>query len=430
MRSLAETRGALEWALRAIGIAGLTALLVLSARESDSTRSTDVDTGSVGEELSRLTLASPPPGRIHARLASVPGPVSRDWLLALARAGSRVTWSGDLPAAAMAVRAIATPAGGFNVEIAAPVGQTVVLRDDASPIDSLSTRTPVSRIPVAALSGAAVAQIAGATLSASATDSAIVRRVLVLGSPSWETRFVVDALEEYGWQVDARFPVAPGVRITTSAAPPLDTGSYSAVVVLDASAAERSGEIARYVSRGGGVVMSAAAARAPAFADLRVSVSAPAAVAGGPAGDEVDLASLPFVPLTPRPGSVVLHTSGSSPAVAARRFGAGRVLQTGYADTWRWRMAGDSAAPRLHRLWWSGLVSSAAYAPRVRTSNVAAVPDEAPLASLVHALGQRSLPPELSSANTRAAPDFRWVFLIVTAAFLLEWVSRRLRGLR
>ena len=44
-------------------------------------------------------------------------------------------------------------------------------------------------------------------------------------------------------------------------------------------------------------------------------------------------------------------TAASS--LAARRAGAGRVVQLGYDETWRWRLAGSGDAPTAHRDYWS-----------------------------------------------------------------------------
>jgi hypothetical protein len=132
-----------------------------------------------------------------------------------------------------------------------------------------------------------------------------------------------------------------------------------------------------------------------------------------------------------RSDAVPLESRGSAVTIAARRIDAGRVIQVGYDETWRWRMSGGDAALAAHREWWSRLVSSVAYAPlsrRVSAGDVAI--DEMPLASLVDAVG----PPAAPRAAPRSRPDSQRttmiLFAIAVGALLLEWASRRLRGAR
>src|SRR6185503_3060787 len=122
-----------------------------------------------------------------------------------------------------------------------------------------------------------------------------------------------------------------------------------------------------------------------------------------------------------------LQRRASVTSIAARRVGAGRVVQSGYQDTWRWRMAGGDESVRDHRKWWSGLVSGVAYAPplprnstsRPQPENPAqSVSDEAPMASLVATLGPQTpstsvLTSVRSPANTRA-----WLFVILAVALI------------
>jgi hypothetical protein len=107
------------------------------------------------------------------------------------------------------------------------------------------------------------------------------------------------------------------------------------------------------------------------------------------------------------------------------------VVQSGYDETWRWRMSGGDDALAAHREWWSRLVTAVAYAPlvrRVSTGDVAI--DETPLASLIDAIGQ---PTALDTAP-RSTPDTsrttRILFALALGGLLLEWASRRLRGAR
>jgi hypothetical protein len=132
-----------------------------------------------------------------------------------------------------------------------------------------------------------------------------------------------------------------------------------------------------------------------------------------------------------KPDAVPLESRDEAVTVAARRVGAGRVVQLGYDETWRWRMVGGDEATATHREWWSRLVSSVAYAPLVRRTSAGDVAiDEAPLASLIDALGAAS-PLDAAAAPERdGTRTTRILFALVVGGLLLEWASRRLRGVR
>jgi hypothetical protein len=131
-----------------------------------------------------------------------------------------------------------------------------------------------------------------------------------------------------------------------------------------------------------------------------------------------------------RPDAVALESRDANVMVAARRVDAGRVVQVGYDETWRWRMGGGDEAAAAHREWWSRLVAAVAYAPLVPRSSVAATVDEMPLASLVDALGPAT-PLDASLAPRRDTSRITWIlFALVLASLLAEWTSRRLRGAR
>jgi hypothetical protein len=252
----------------------------------------------------------------------------------------------------------------------------------------------------------------------------------VIGNAAWETKFVTAALEEEGWKVDAFIHVAPQVDVTQGAIASIDTSRYSAVVAVDEAAAPYADRIAQFARSGGGVVLTPQAAATDALASLRSGAAnrVSSEDASIQASGSVNLANLPLAPITSlRADAVPLEKRGSGVAVAARRVFAGRVAQLGYEDTWRWRMAGAPDAVRDHRLWWSNIVASVAYAPRIsRTINEGA--DAAPLASFVAAVGPSS---SASSASNAAANVQRWpmwLFLLIAVALLAETASRRLRG--
>ena len=130
----------------------------------------------------------------------------------------------------------------------------------------------------------------------------------------------------------------------------------------------------------------------------------------------------------------MLESRGNAGAVAARRVGAGRVVQSGYDETWRWRMAGGDEAASAHREWWSRLVSAVAYAPLVQRTSTGDVAlgtiDETPLASLIDALGSATTLTAGLAPETDGTAPTRVLFALVVASLLLEWASRRLRGAR
>jgi hypothetical protein len=129
--------------------------------------------------------------------------------------------------------------------------------------------------------------------------------------------------------------------------------------------------------------------------------------------------------------AVALESRESAVTVAARRVDAGRVVQSGYDETWRWRMAGGDEAAAAHREWWSRLVAAVAYAPIVArpVASDAAI-DETPLASLIDALGPASTFDAAAVPTRDGTRTTRSLFALVVGALLLEWASRRLRGVR
>jgi hypothetical protein len=126
-------------------------------------------------------------------------------------------------------------------------------------------------------------------------------------------------------------------------------------------------------------------------------------------------------------GSVVLERQGGDVAVAARRIGAGRVVEIGYHDLWRWRMEGGEGAPEAHRAWLARLVAGVANTGVHPIDAPAA--DAAPLATLIQRLGPPT--PDREPGQPGSADRWmRWAFALICFALLGEWASRRLRGLR
>jgi len=299
-------------------------------------------------------------------------------------------------------------------------------------IDSLATGGN-AELELASVEGDLRARGTTYTASTIARDTIALRPVLVLGVASWESKFTIAALEERGWRVASRLRVAPGVEITQGPLGAIDTSRYAAVVVLDTSAAPAADAIARYARTGGGVVLAANTARLASLSGIAAgAVGARVAGIAGAVASAVPRTGLGVFPVAAaRSDAVPLERRSAAVTVAARRVDAGRVVQTGYDETWRWRMSGGEEAVAAHREWWSHLVSAVAYAPLVRRASTGDVAiDETPLASLIDAVG----PATSLDAAPRSDPDrsrtTRLLFAIVVGALLLEWASRRLRGAR
>ncbi len=389
------------------------------------------DSRTLSSALAAWTLA-PVPTSVHLSLTSAPAARERDWLHALARAGVRVSWSGDsIPATAIEVAARSDPAGGVRAYVAAPADSRATLSDAVGLLDSVSVTAAVNAMSIPIASGAVDILVGGQHAHATAPDSLLARQVIVLGQAGWEGKFAIASLQERGWKVSSRLRVAPGIFATQGTPNALDTTRTSVVIVLDSSAAVYANAIAAYERNGGGVVLAGDAAK----------ISALRAIAPGRVGPRIPAASLSFASATPRralgffpvvalgPDAVALEVRDGRVVAAARRVGAGRVVQLGYDETWRWRLAGSGDAPVAHREFWSQVVSAAAYrATKPIGVSRAATADAAPLASLYAALG-----PPAAAHGTAAIAGARlpwWLLAALGALLLGEWGSRRLRGAR
>lgn len=412
-------------------IAALAVMLWQSLHKQPSAADREVRSRTLSGMLASWTRTATAPERIHVQLDSVPGPLERDWLRALAAAGSKVAWTGDLTPLMTAAQPIASPAGGLRVSIAAPAGSVLELRDEVGIIDTVGAKSSGASLIVSSATRELTARADHSSATATPRDSLTLHKVLVIADADWESKFVIAALEEDGWKVDAFVRVAPGVDVTQGSIAAIDTSRYSAVVALDSAVAPYAARINEFVRSGGGIVMAPAAAAVDAFAPLRsgligrISTQEPPILNGAP----VTLASLPVAPLTGlRTDAVPLGKRSNAVTVAATRVGAGRSVQIGYEDTWRWRMAGGPSSVGDHRAWWTSLVSSVAYAPRTSIAPGTLTTDDAPVAELVAALGPRVAGPTVASDAVNRSHWMVWLFIILSLALLLEVASRRLRG--
>lgn len=393
-------RIALEWALRALSI-GLLTLLLWRALRPTVAPATTATAGSATLDRALLAWTRQLPPRAVLTLDSVPTPEQRDWLAALRHAGVALAWTGTLwPPTAVAVSALPDPAGAWQIDAAAARGARLTLRDELGSVDSLHVTGAGARLVVPRIVGHVTARSGGASASASARDSLVLRRVLVEGTASWETRFTVAALQERGWTVDALMHVAPSVDVRVGVPTAPDTERYAAAIAVDTSAHLIATAAGSFVRGGGGLITLHDAASI------------------GPAGV----------------GSVVLEQRADG-VVRAARFGAGRMIRVGYPELWRMRMAGgDSVTDPVarHREWLARAVASVAYTPRipVRTRGI---DDPAPYADLVARLGPGTSMPSTRRSSSASAlgaiPDALLGALVLLSLFG-EWLSRRLRGAR
>jgi hypothetical protein len=383
--------------------------------------------------LARWT-SDPGIGGVHVEMRSPPGPVERAWLRGLAAAGVDVGWSGDLAALAVAASPIRDPLGGVIVSVTGTGDGAIGIEDAAGPLDSLESESGAATLTLRAAARPIRARVARVEATARKDGTPTLRGVLVLGRASWETRFAVIALEERGWRVTARIPVAPGIDVTQGSLQPIDTGRYSAVVILDSTGQDLAAAVTRYVRSGGGLVLAGDAGRVAGLAQLAPGVvgrrvGSPIVIeARGPSLD-----ILGFHPITRTSAdAAVLRADRGSAAIAVRRVEGGRVLHAGYDESWRLRMAGGADGEAAHREWWSRLVSTVAYAPIVEDSGGTAdggEADGAPLAALHHALGGPA-----PAAAARAGLSGEWRrpehLVLILILILAEVVSRRARGAR
>jgi hypothetical protein len=431
MRSRPDLRRALELAARVGAIALLAWMIVRAAAPHGSAQAQErTDARALDAALAAWTLA-PEPTAVHVTAVFAPAEREREWLRALAHAGVRVSWSGDsIPATAVEVAARIDPAGGVRAYVAAPTGSRATLSDAVGLIDTLETARGANALSLPVTAGALDLLVRDQHARAAAPDSLLPRQVVVLGRAGWEGKFVMAALEERGWKVSSRLRVGPNVSVTQGTPLALDTARTAAVIALDSSVAQYAGAIAAFERSGGGVVL---AGDAPLATALR-------ALAPGRAGPRIAAASLSFASATPRRAlgflpvvalasdAVPLESRDGRVIAAARRVGAGRVVQLGYDDTWRWRLAGTGDAPAAHRDYWTAVVSAAAYRAMKPIAPTTLVGDAAPLASLYADLGAPSAPPAAAVSGTAGLRW--WMFALLALLLLAEWTSRRLRGAR
>jgi hypothetical protein len=363
---------------------------------------------------------------LHAALDAAPSRLAIAWLTALRHAGHGVSWNGSPTPAVIAAEPMIDPTGGVRVSVSAPANSRVTLADAAGPIDSARVGGLGATFIVPLSIDSLLIGVNQQRLTVARPSDAMPRPVLVVGDAGWEAKFVASALEERGWKVVTRFAVAPGVDVHAAERPQIDTAHLSAIIAIDSSVATLGSAVERFVEEGGGLVLAGAAASARSASPLAAGTVGLRTHPNVAANDTIGLGTTGYFPVASLKDDAVAidrRASGGGVAVAARRVGAGRVLQIGYDDSWRWRMAGAPGAEAAHREWWSRVVSSVAYAPP-SVSDARAF--DAPVATLFSKLG----PPRPAPAASRGNIDPRLLLAIIVVLLLVEWTSRRLRGLR
>jgi len=424
MRSPADRR-ALEWGLRAAALALLVWLIVLASLPRQLRGRAEADLAQ-WETMRAEWAWHPPADSMAVVLSAAPAPAVRDWLVALRRSGTIVGWSNDgIPPVMLEVEPRQDPAGGLLLRLAGPSGATVSFADGLGVLDTVVIGVDAgSTVRLPPVAGPVIGSLGNTSAWATSAGSDTHRRILLLGLAGWEARFVAAALEERGWVVDARYAVAPGIDVSQGAPMPPDTARYSAVIVLDSAADRYAGAIGNFVRSGGGLVLTGrvgAALRALTPGTMAATPRHAAAIAFEPDDPRRALSYAELRPLVP--DAVPLEVREGRPVVAGRRVGAGRVVQSGYRDSWRWRMSGGEGSVAAHRAWWADLVAGVAYAPAAMDQPG----DPAPFARLVDALGAPTTP---SPARPPGAPLYPWLVAGLFLCLLLEWTSRRLRGAR
>lgn len=431
MPSRAEWRRWGEWALRLVLVAVLAIALWRSIRAVQRGTVTESVRASAADDALHRATTSERVGAVHVNVDGALSPMQRDWLVALAGAGVRVSWDGEVPAMAVSVDRAREPVAPARLRLVADSGVSIVIVDSVGVIDSVRAVHGVT-LEIADAVGHVVARQGSFSASAPVPDRSERRDVLVLGRAGWESRFVLAALGEAGWHARGRLPVAPGVMVTDASLLPLDTSRYDVVIALDSTAADLATAIARFVAQGGGAIVAGSAIELGAL--RRVVPARAAARRPGRillAGDTLTRADLPLRPLgVARSDAVALERQPAGLALTIRRAGDGRVAAVGYDESWRWRMEGGAAGAAAHREWWSrlaGLVAPEREVAGTVMSPTNEAGDAAPRAALIAALG----PPSRAALSSSSLSSSRFPLLLLVLAalaLLAETASRRFRG--
>ena len=445
--SLAEQSGAraariLGATLHAVAFVCMALLLWRSLTPENSRRSlVGVDMrGQLDASLSALIRTASDTVDVH--LHSAPDARARVALRALRSSGRVLRLSSDRALTPVAVSAEGEwrASGGARVQAVGADSVAAVISDAAGVIESttfppagIQSRTgPVQGVLQV---GVRSARASVAPLIARAPQSA---RVLVLGGATWESRFLIAALEEGGWPVDVAVSLSPKVTVTQGSTRAPNRDRHSIVIVLPGAASSAMAALPEFVRGGGGLVIVGDAARSRSLSSLRAGT--PGAMMSGEAGAESGTQprhGLDLIPVAELvDGGVALESRDGRIAVAARRVGAGRVVQVGYDNSWLWRMGGNDDAPIAHRRWWtailSGVVRQSAPVSTMRLDPEHDTLSAAPIAALARDVGLpvvRASSVDTMSRSFIASFDPRWLLGLAVLSLVATWLLRRWRGL-
>lgn len=441
-------RSRTEWperVLRAIGVLALLGALVSTARPSRAPLRPTVDSLRVVDRaldarlVSAITRGTLSPSQLLLRV--VPDDSARALLHAARDAALPLGWSVEqgitLPAVGIAAHGVPAPVAQTVVRASAGNASWLTLHDDVGWVDSVDAPRGDVCWSLSSPAGSWCVETA-ATRACTRTEVPARRsRVRVYGAPGWELQFTMRALEEAGVDVEADVSVAPRARVRVGARVPLDTSAYAALVALDSTAWSDAAMIARFVREGGGLIVLADAAKdAPRPFPVVTPLGPERPAVPGALRSAVVLDGLSLRPPRDEPEEAVVFERSARPGqpavVMARRFGAGRVVQTGVRDLWLWRMTGGDDAPAAHRAWWERQL--------IRAMRSSGAPDDAdrwyggsaaPLADLHARLGPPSpLEPPVSADVARPSRPSPWWLVVSAAALVAEWWLRRRRGAR
>ena len=427
MRSPDSLRSRFEIALRAASVLAMATLAMrLWTGAGGNQPGATATTAALDSALATWSLTAPRNATIQA--SQIPDARQRDWLLAIRRTGTRLSWSaGDTTAGALVIEPGPLPDALARLTLLGSPQRRVLVADGIGRIDSVR----LGQYGVASMRmqpfGALRVSLGGATAVSGVRDSAVVKPVLLIGTAGWEAKFIAAALEEDGWSVSTRMQVAPGSIVRQGPPLPIDTGSYSVVVVIDSVSPLDPERIVRFVNEGGGLVVAGPGARHPGFRSLVPrQVELTAGALGGLLGPN-PLLGLNRRAFAVRDNGVVFHRQNAVYSIySAMRVGSGRVVVSGFDDTWRMRMVPPNEnAPRQHREFWSTMIGSAALVRYVTHDKPV---DEAPFAATVAALGLPVVSDHVPSSDS----PFPWnpvLAAVAGVALLAEWLSRRLRGM-
>src|SRR5687768_7479972 len=178
MRSRANTlRVAIERAMRALVLVVLAFAAWSASRTAEEREPMTGSSQGLATSLAEWTASAPPAAHIAFDVA--PTGRDRDWLRALGRAGSSITWSGDsIPSLAVESAPIAGPRGGWTISVAAPAGARVAIDDAIAPIDTIETTAGGAHVVAPIGAGYLAATVGGHTAVARPRDTLLPRRVL------------------------------------------------------------------------------------------------------------------------------------------------------------------------------------------------------------------------------------------------------------